>query len=40
MMAFDSLFFEAWPEMKSRPVFIAGHSYGGVYAPYLAWQIH
>lgn len=39
-MTFIKLFFEHWPDMKQRPVFIAGHSYGGVYAPYLAWQIH
>lgn len=39
MDAFNMLeqFFAAWPELRSNTLFIAGHSYGGVYAPYLAW---
>jgi carboxypeptidase C (cathepsin A) len=33
-------FFQDWPELRSNPLFIAGHSYGGIYAPYLTWKIH
>ena len=33
-------FYEAWPELRGSPLYIGGSSYGGAYAPYLAWQIH
>jgi carboxypeptidase C (cathepsin A) len=33
-------FFADWPELKRNPLYISGHSYGGIYAPYLTWEIH
>lgn len=32
--------FTLFPEFKPNRLFIAGESYGGIYAPYLAWQIY
>lgn len=36
-ISFITQFFEEWPELTKNPLFVAGHSYGGVYAPYLTW---
>ena len=33
-------FYEGWPELRGNPLYIGGSSYGGAYAPHLAWQIH
>ena len=33
-------FFSSWPHLRKNPIYIAGHSYGGVHAAFLAWQIH
>ncbi len=33
-------FYEDWPELRSNPLYVAGGSYGGIYAPRLAYAIH
>jgi len=33
-------FFSFWPHLRQNPIYTAGHSYGGVHAAHLAWQIH
>ena len=33
-------FYEYWPELKRNPLYVAGISYGGIYAPRLAYAIH
>jgi len=38
--AFLLAFYEAFPAERSRPLFIAGESYGGIYVPLLANQVH
>lgn len=39
-LSFATQFFSDWPEYRLNPVFISGHSYGGIYAPYLTWKMH
>jgi len=39
-ISFITQFFGEWPELTKNPLFITGHSYGGIYAPYLTWQLH
>ncbi len=29
-----------FPERLSNPLWVSAESYGGIYGPYLAWQIH
>ena len=36
----NEVFPEYGPEGYNSPLFIAGESYGGIYAPYLTWQIY
>jgi cathepsin A (carboxypeptidase C) len=33
-------FYEGWPELRGSPLYVGGSSYGGGYAPHLAWEIH
>lgn len=39
-LSFIKQFYSSWPKLASNPLYIAGVSYGGMYAPYLAWAIH
>lgn len=32
-------FYEKFPEYKNISLFVSGESYGGIYVPYLTWQI-
>jgi serine carboxypeptidase-like clade 1 len=32
--------YKGFPEYLTNPLFISGESYGGIYTPYLAWQVH
>ena len=40
LLNFMILFYADFPELKKNPLYISGISYGGIYAPLLAWQIH
>lgn len=33
-------FYDSWPELLTNKLWITGESYGGIYGPYLAYQIH
>jgi cathepsin A (carboxypeptidase C) len=33
-------FYKGFPEYLPNPLFIGGNSYGGIYAPFLAFKIH
>jgi carboxypeptidase C (cathepsin A) len=37
---FMEQFYQDWPELLSNPLYIGGNSYGGIYAPFLAYQLH
>ena len=39
--AFKALqeWFKKFPEFKANPLWVSGESYGGIYVPYLSWQI-
>ena len=39
-LKFIQMFFEDWPEIRGNQLYIAGISYGGIYAPHLAYEIH
>jgi carboxypeptidase C (cathepsin A) len=33
-------FYKYWPELLDNHLYIGGESYGGSYAPHLAWRLH
>jgi carboxypeptidase C (cathepsin A) len=39
-ISFIDQFYQGWEELRGNPLFIGGISYGGVYAPRLAYAIH
>jgi len=34
------MFYKDWPELLPNSIYTSGISYGGIYAPYLAWKMH
>jgi len=34
------LFYEDWPELRTNGLYVSGGSYGGIYAPRLAYAVH
>ena len=39
-LSFMKQFYKDFSEFLNNPLYIAGSSYGGIYAPTLAWTIH
>lgn len=33
-------FYKKFPEYQGVDLFVSGESYGGIYVPYLTWQIY
>lgn len=33
-------FYSKFPEFKKNDLYVSGESYGGIYVPYLSWQIY
>jgi carboxypeptidase C (cathepsin A) len=40
ILSFVKQFYSFWPQRRSNPLYIYGISYGGLYAPHCAWEIH
>ena len=40
LISFLFQFYSFWPSRTSNPLYISGVSYGGIYAPMVAWGIH
>ncbi|TNV78758.1 hypothetical protein FGO68_gene11168 [Halteria grandinella] len=40
LFSFTQQFFADFPEYLSNPLYLAGNSYGGIYAPFLGYAIH
>jgi cathepsin A (carboxypeptidase C) len=38
-LTFVTAWLERYPSYKDKPLYISGESYGGIYIPYLAWQL-
>ena len=39
-LAAINAWFDKFPEYKNHDLYVSGESYGGIYVPYLAWQIY
>jgi serine carboxypeptidase-like clade II len=40
ILTFVKQFYSYWPQRRANPLYIYGISYGGIYAPHCAWEIH